>query len=268
MRRASARQCDIRIVAPYYSEPDHWVVQVTDEALLRAKSKFDHRVALLIHGWNLNTEEQSASYDKMLLKIAENDRAVADALLTVSWPSDTRYRSALEAVGEVTQLLQDFLCDARNPFSRARELILICHSMGCRVALELARRLLEQESGFKPEIRLFLMAAAVPVHLVEPGGALHPTVKGASHSSVYYSWTDEAFLTRGFSFLQSWAGPGDGFMPEAVGFRGKPQYDVWSRRCSKAGYFHGSYWTSLEVAKDLIGDFHRREIRSLPQRTL
>jgi len=262
MRLRNARRSNIEI-GEFYHRPGELDARVHDEDLRRVNRWSPRRFALLIHGWGVRVEAQAKSYGRLLDQIARLDGDVASSLLTVSWPSKDFYRPALGVAAHAAMALQEKLCDSALPFERARELIIIGHSMGCRVALELAKLL--KQNRFRPEIRLFLMAPAVPVPLMGPGAALHEAAVRSERSVVYFSMTDQAFLVP-FQVVESWAGPGQGLFPEAVGLRGRPERDVWTERCNMTGYLHGSYWKSDVVAAHIVRDFRRHEVRALPVR--
>lgn len=263
MSRRNARRSAIDVAEYLYRSAD-LDATVHPGQLRRSRDLFPERYAFLIHGWGVRVEAQAQSYDRFLDCIAGIDAFVAQALITISWPSDDRYRPALQTAKDVAQVLAKVIRNPQYPFSGSRDLVFIGHSMGCRVALELTK-LLNADRGFAPRIRLYLMAPAVPVPLVEPQGSLHEAACSAEHSCVYYSVVDQAFILP-FQVVETWAGPGQGVLPEPVGRHGRPERGVWKDRACMTPYLHGSYWKSKRVAADIVTDFRRRQLRTLPAR--
>lgn len=166
--------------------------------------------------------------------------------------------------------------------------VLVAHSMGCRVALSAIRHLIDTDirsgSSTAPEIAAFLMAAAVPVDMCisDPEQARlgdesiydwHERFNDSPRFSwrrdgvsyiVFHSRRDEA-LTVGFPFGQLFVEK----TSEAVGRRGGP---VTSSGVSarwddtvRTKHLHGAYWSSERVASRIADSFpcsHRH--RSLP----
>ncbi len=233
------------------------------ESLLRARQASPNRAVLLIHGWSVPVERQAESYDPLLRLIDGRHPPAADAILTVSWSSTGAYWQRVRETPAVAEALAAFLCAEKNGFTRRQELVLIGHSMGCRVALELLAML--KARAFVPEIRLFLMAAAVPVTFVQTG-RLAEAADAAAHSVVYYSPEDIA-LGLPFRLGQTIADDG-GLMPEAVGLWGRPERGVWKDRKLMVGFDHGHYWRADDVALDLVNDHLRRAQRQMGTRDM
>ena len=240
--------------------------EIIERSLLRARVASPERAVLLIHGWAVPVERQAESYDSLLRLIDARHPPAADAILTVSWRSTGPYWDVVVDTPAIAAALASLLRSSERPFARMRELVLIGHSMGCRVALELAENF-RASGGFAPGIRLFLMAAAVPVPKVEPpSGELALAARASDHSVVYYSPEDLA-LGAVFRAGQTAALDG-GFLPEAVGHWGRPEKGVWRDRQLMVGFEHGHYWRSDHIALDLVTDHLRLLERSTPMRDL
>ena len=222
-----------------------------------APKRAGQRIVLLLHGWSVRSEELTKNYRPLLQKIHDLAPMALGEMRTISWPARGQYWEVLPTTELIAKALADRL-SGDAPFHNARELVLVAHSMGCRVALELVRAL--NERGFKPEIRLFLVAAAAAVSAVQGAGRLASAARSAVHSSVYYSHVDEV-LGPVFQVGQALAGEG-GWRVEAIGLRGRPSQGLWSRRVSSLSR-HIPYFRSTRLIKDLIED-HKgaREWRS------
>lgn len=264
MSGAEPRRADIEVGAFDWRNPTALSAHPIEDSLRRAQTAASERAVLLIHGWRMRVEDQPDSFDPLLRLIDRNHPPAADAVLTVSWPSRGDYHRVLPTTPAVAAALEALLRDPRRWFHRTREVVLVGHSMGCRVALELTQRLMAP--AFAPEVRLFMMAAAVPVSAVEAAGHLHAGVRQAAHSKIYYSPSDEA-LGPVFTAAQILARDG-GPWPEAVGLNGRPT-DVWTTApAHMEGYGHGRYWTSKAVAQDLADDHRRVATRQMPTQAL
>jgi len=121
------------------------------------------------------------------------------------------------------------------------DIFFISHSLGCRVVLETVRGL--QESLLtRISVRGFLlMAAAVPVHLLRPGGPLRPSAEIPPKKYCLYSRRDMVlFLAFPPGELFSGEAPIYG-SPIAIGRHGWPSSMFSSRENTSLG--HGDYWT-------------------------
>ncbi|MEM6932482.1 MAG: alpha/beta hydrolase, partial [Pseudomonadota bacterium] len=125
------------------------------------------------------------------------------------------------------------------------EVIIVAHSLGCRLTLEALSRLSRMAGG--PTVRLFLMAAAVPVQLMRQDTDLRHGLERASSVDVLHSQAD-GVLAVWFRLGQSLAPGEDQVLPEAVGLRGHPGGKVWTRSAEMPAYTHGEYWVGNRMA--------------------
>lgn len=214
-----------------------------------AATRPGQRIVLMFHGWSVRREALVRNYDSLLRQIWDLEPRAFDEILTVSWPARGQYWEVLPTTPLVGAALADRLC-ADAPFRDAREVVFVAHSMGCRVALELVRAL--QTRGFTPGIRLFLVAAAVPVAALEGHRRLSLAARSVDHASVYYSHIDEA-LGPLFQIGQTLAHEGDWAL-EAVGLRGGPTDGVWTRRVGSLR-LHVPHFRSSKLARDIVDDY-------------
>jgi hypothetical protein len=121
------------------------------------------------------------------------------------------------------------------------ELVIVAHSLGCRLVLEALIALRKSPAWHRFRITLILLAAAIPVQMVaghsEGGEVLGELVT----TGVCYSGSDRV-LDWAFRLGETRL---DSFMPEAVGLHGAPR--IWkSLRGTDLG--HTQYWQSRVVA--------------------
>jgi hypothetical protein len=127
----------------------------------------------------------------------------------------------------------------------------VAHSLGARVTLELLTCLASPAGGSAWMRGACLMAAAVPVGMVNAGGALVTGTLLPARTLVLYSRSD-AVLHWAFPLGQTLAG--EGFFPTAVGRCGDPA-QRWTDEAELLGDNHGDYWgdprTAVQVARFL-----------------
>ncbi|NES70327.1 MAG: alpha/beta hydrolase, partial [Okeania sp. SIO2D1] len=113
-------------------------------------------------------------------------------------------------------------------------IILIGHSLGCRLLLEALKQTIK--TNFKLEV--FLMAAAVPVSMVQPGQQLNPSISSTEKYRILYS-KEDLVLKHTFPMGQMLAGEG---FEQAVGFKGNSNVGIWSNTKDMENYDHSDYW--------------------------
>ena len=252
------------------------------------------RMILLIHGYNNDRAQAEQSYRALVTMLPDGDR---EAVWEFFWPgfierwtgsaTDTPLLLAPHRDNRGTESNQLISALAYSTLvSKARDvglalgqyldgirpdgLILVAHSLGCRVALEATRFMVSRQArGRVPLAGACLMAAAVPTFMVDAqsSGAPGPLRDGACairRSFVLYS-TNDYVLRTAFRLGQTAAGPGEGFMPEAVGVSGGPE-TPWSVR-GDTGLGHSGYWTHPSTAPATLralGHAGSNSLRELP----
>ena len=139
-------------------------------------------------------------------------------LLSVSWPGKLVYWDAIPVARESGILLAEhFGALGRKPHKEVH-LVLIGHSMGCRVILEAIEQMVQTPGAFENKrIDIFLMAAAVPTSMVKEGARLHRAAKAPGIRMVFYSRIDEALLVFPIGQrLAARSDPEEGLYPAAV----------------------------------------------------
>lgn len=218
------------------------------------------RVILLIHGYDNSIESARDAYKNFRnnfqteLATQAGAKSVLADMYEFFWPGDKAWPPLLHYLSypleiklavESGKSLARFLATLSGPGGVQVSVLLIAHSLGNRVLLEmlneLANQLQTQPNGV--EIAgICLMAAAVPVSKVESGGKLH-RVSTAARSCVLSS-VDDTVLH--YAFPPGETASGDAFWPTAVGRYGQPE-GQWGTSKPMPGYKHGDYWKKKET---------------------
>ena len=240
-------------------------LRVENEAIVPAagENRAPHglrRIYLLVHGFNNTPEQASENYANLRERLKEfigtsNLERIWDFYWPgyeerykqiISWRALTEPRNSIVTAyfyykqvpkaEKAGKLLGSYILQLHN-WSRQTEVILIGHSLGCRVILEALQWMQNRtHRGTVPSI--VLMAAAVPVSAVEQGGALRKGVEFSPERFVFFSHRD--FVLWGcFPAGQRMAKDGGAF-PKAVGRRGAPD-KCWTGR-RRTYLFHSQYW--------------------------
>lgn len=214
---------------------------------------------VLVHGFNNHAGEaatayqgfrksECATYDNLqpeTLEMLLGDTfwpGDADWPGPVDWVDFSVYPRAVGTAKEAGPVLGEVL----QKFPRIERIHFIGHSLGCRVVLECLLYL--QKQGF-PLLKVggvCLMAAAVPIHMVESGGRFASLLDGLSIAGtkilVLHS-TKDTVLHYAFPPGQTIAGDGEGRFPTALGRFGPPHSMrgiIFQETIEGAG--HSDYW--------------------------
>lgn len=208
-------------------------------------------MVVLVHGFNNDRAEAGEAYaglraqQRKQLGLADFGRFDA-SLADDFWPGDANWGvlDGLDflvypaAVGIARDKVALPLAEFLRRCVDTQIIHFVAHSLGCRVVLEALAEL--ARSGGGPRVgKVCLMAAAVPVEMVCPGGRLAAGVDLAESVLVLYS-PDDLVLTASFPPGQTLAGSGEGLFPEAIGHAGNVPGNARSELVPKAG--HGDYW--------------------------
>ncbi len=212
------------------------------------------RVVLLVHGYN-NTEQAARdSYGHFTDDLGTLGAASALADLgKVYWPGDTSlgplsflsYPAEITPAKDSAAVLAAYLASLVGPGGSPTEIYLVGHSLGNRVILELLTRFSAMPLPATVQVPGgCLMAAAVQVEMVEPGGALRSGATLWTRTLTLYS-RDDRVLHWAFPIGQT--AVGEGFFPTAVGRFGQPG-DLWTTRQELCGNGHSDYWGDPRAA--------------------
>jgi pimeloyl-ACP methyl ester carboxylesterase len=211
------------------------------------------RMVLLIHGFWTSEARAVTTLERFRRAVEELSPTVVKDFVTTSWSGD----SPLGPAG-YPWMIAKARDSARSLYETIKvwygtqgpsELVIVAHSLGCRLTLELLALL--QQHGRPPHlktVRVVLMAGAVPVPFLEPGGRLHPALAGAEELFILYSPDDEALQHIPFGVGQTLAG--EGLSPEALGKRGQPEREL-ANRVHMQSFRHGDYWIDPSAAATL-----------------
>jgi hypothetical protein len=206
-----------------------------------------HRLVLLVHGFNNTHQAANASYASFCARLAAlgvGSVSLFGEICAVHWPGNRRlgffsfasYPTEIEPAIHSAEVLARFLNGLRGPQGSPLDVVLICHSLGNRVGLELLHARIAAPDPMVAVVGLCLMAAAVPVGHVDHGGLA--AAARSTRTRALFSRRDTV-LRFAFPIGQTLAA--DGFFPQAVGRFGHP-FSVWSDVADLSPYNHGDYW--------------------------
>jgi hypothetical protein len=227
---------------------------------------------VLVHGYATRREQAEANYRALgrnldTLASGGGSRRVAPTAdverFALHWPGDHpaetlhRYIPGLKplnwasfavrvpAADETGRLLAQALGRCTRP-----RVVVVAHSLGCRVALRALHLLHHGDPGEigsrRPVVQLVLMAAAVPVDdcLGKNEFALPPD---SEQSRCWVLFSAQDIVLRGaFPLGQALT---DRF-GEAVGLHGRPHDGRWHRGVPTT-FGHGDYWASGKAAREV-----------------
>ncbi len=241
------------------------------------------RIYLLVHGFNNDRYQAEASYEAFKARVHEViPPYMLDRIWQFYWPgyeglvpdafrrrlkfarslnaglAAALYSKQVPKAVEFGEKLGQYLLGLRG-LAGPTEIVLIGHSLGCRLILEAAAKM----AGSGPEHRyqlpaLCLMAAAVAVPRVEMGGTLHDATGFPTNRIVLYSRRDTV-LHYTFRAGQAMAGEG---VSEAVGLRGNPRAR-WTAR-DETMLKHGEYWSEPVTTPHILRLFGQKTGADLP----
>ena len=230
--------------------------KVSDTARAVPPNPFEkaRRVVLLVHGFNVSLWSAQETFEGFERNLEDG---TYDDTVRVYWPGDTKYLSRASYLkqpsralrcGELLaeQLAQD-LSRRAGPDAAQLEIVVVAHSLGCRLTLEFLRIVWGQTQLRIPLV--VLMAAAVPRYTMRPQGSYGILIRNLPRIWVLHSSKDSA--------LGSWFRLGQ--LPE------RPwgsSFRIWDRgalgkhgleQCPniesvKGDWDHGDYWPDRDIA--------------------
>lgn len=274
MRVINSRPADIHLRTDQ-SGGGAWAKPNPDIAKFRSSA----RTIVLFHGYNVSHETAMRSFEDFEASLCYAVPALKGQIFTCSWPGDwwipvvgrigypKLVSNAIACAGILAPLIHQ-ICQNRPD---SHQIVLIGHSLGCRILLETLRVLVSNNHVEDANrLRIVLMAAAVPLQLVLDKGPLQTAANTPVLRAVLFSGQDTV-LSRWFRAGQVFRREG-GWWPEAVGLSGRPGAPTWSTRCM-APFAHADYWAhfrTAEVVASLLGfpvrsELATRHIGSAPE---
>lgn len=206
-------------------------------------------IVILVHGYNVHKQGAQASYTAfthLLEKYGIPTLSTYGQIIGFCWPGDVNlgifsglaYPTEMAAVRASASLLADFLTTLRGPQGLPIQVIVVAHSLGNRLALQMIGNLLQRPTRILwGRIEgLCLMAAAVPVRMVEDMNRFGAAAQ-ASKTRVLFSKSD---MVLHWAFPPGETAAFEGFFPQAVGLFGNP-VTAWTGRFDLQPYNHGDY---------------------------
>jgi pimeloyl-ACP methyl ester carboxylesterase len=213
-----------------------------------------NRLVILIHGYNVNQPNGESSYNafsQLLQSHKVSELSVLGEIIGFLWPGDENvkfiaglfYPAKMQAARDSAARLAQFLISLRGPNGTPMQIILIAHSLGNRVSLEMITDLLAQPNRVWGRMEGFcLMAAAVVVGEVQNQGRLYPAARSMRTRALF----SEADKVLHWAFPPGQTAAGEGFFPQAIGRFGNP-IAVWNDRFDLQPYDHGNYFPGLKT---------------------
>jgi Alpha/beta hydrolase of unknown function (DUF900) len=217
------------------------------------------RAILLIHGYNVNEAEALSAMGLFRRTLAHYAPSLLDDTFLCTWAGNWNipglrpfaYPFMLHHARESALTLLEAIQQWYARLSAPEELVIVAHSLGCRLALEM---LLGLEVAGRPvrlrRLIVILMAATIPTEHFVQAGRLFPTLRVADITVVLYS-QDDNVLAWAFGLGQTLGG--DGWFPEAVGLRANPPGTPWTHAQQMRSFDHGDYWHEMETAALVCG---------------
>jgi pimeloyl-ACP methyl ester carboxylesterase len=199
-------------------------------------------IVLLVHGFANSETDASERFSKFKELIGEPGRQVVGVFWPGSnWSGPAFYMTSIGRADESAVRLAGALRNAAVGRVRLRVCI-VAHSMGCRLTLRLVQELWER--GGPPGLIVeaaVLMAAAVPVGLLEPGGGLRSSLERTPRLNVLSLYSDNDWVLK-VAFRAGQSAAGDGWFPVALGARKWNGAPGCVEQADAPGAGHGDYW--------------------------
>jgi hypothetical protein len=227
------------------------------------------KMVILIHGYANDEQGAAGSYSAFLDSSRLDTMAVVGDVCEFYWPGDGRalkaasYPFEIKSARESAERLAEFLRRRPTPGGWPLEIVLICHSLGNRVVLEMLDVFVRGLAPANVRFRgVCLMAAAVSTNMVELGGPLRHAAELVERTLVMFSHGDAVLH---FAFPGGQTAALEGFFPRAIGRFGEPVRGLWTERL-RTPHGHSDYWThhtTSDVIKAFLGLAHAREVSSV-----
>jgi pimeloyl-ACP methyl ester carboxylesterase len=216
------------------------------------------RAVLLVPGYNKTEEEANEALGVFRSFLAALTYEIdPEAVIVCSWPGDWEvpfvrglaYPFVFGKVEASAQTLHEAIDKWFKSTLCPKELIIVAHSLGCRLVLEMLARM---AAAGRPEtlkrLKIVMMAAAVPVDMVMSKIGHAPAAPDVR--AVLYSESDQILY---WAFPPGQAAAERGWSREAAGLHGRPLQDAWTSRKQMPMFDHGDYWSEMQTAEAICG---------------
>lgn len=232
-------------------------------------------VVLLIHGFNNVKKAALRSYNGVFTRTFRKtghifwpgEISVAATPLVGSAISATSYPFQIEHACQAADRLASFFRSVVGPNGQPVLVTLIAHSLGSRLVFEVLRSLVNNPAKNIRFRLICLMAAALPVKLVQPNSFHLSTNRGSNpRFCVFHSVCDGVLLLafRSGQYVAWKLGKEAEYYADAVGRHGMPFLS--GERCHHEGAAHGDYWPSKKIAGEIALQLGIAKRRILPSR--
>jgi pimeloyl-ACP methyl ester carboxylesterase len=255
----------LSVRSPFRDQPLGEEVRVVDGLMADLDAP---RLVILIHGYQNSELAAERAYDRFRSTMGSalwlRGEEEIGTFWEFHWPGDhpnklisiATFAARIGDARDSGRLLAEFL-GSQSP---SQEVVLIAHSLGCRVALNTVAAIKRQGASYRGARigGLFLMAAAVPESLCDPGRQFGSPLDG-SHDYAFYSSRDSV-LSKTFPLGSKMYGEGE----KAVGASGRPDAR-WERHAeTETSLRHKDYWASYTVAEKIGAYLGYASDRRLP----
>lgn len=241
-----------------------------------------HRIYLLVHGFNNDPIQARSRYEAFRARMRDIIGADGNKIWELYWPgyddwiaeplrqrlrpvqllhssiTAVRYYKQVPKACVTGALLGEYIRDLGSAMA-ASEVLLIGHSLGCRVIMEAIKYLLAGRTDRNRIPAICLMAAAVPSEFFDDPNRFLQASEFPLHRIVLHSRRDTV-LKHAFPAGQSLAH--EGLWPEAAGLHGRPRVR-WTAR-DETMLQHGDYWSSPVTTAHIARLFGRTTPHQLP----
>lgn len=224
-----------------------WVAGNAEEASIPRR-----RLILLMPGYNVPERKAQRELKDFELRLRALSASLSGDVGWLTWPGDwwvplvrgAAYPFKVARTPAYGAVIGRFLQKLPPLAGQATDVVLVAHSLGCKIALEAADWL--RVSHPMASLRVFLMGAAVAVEDVDAGGRLHDAARFPLERGVLHSTSD--WVLRGPFLAGQAVAPGQAWRGGAVGTQGQPE-GAWTFSEPMEGFGHGAYWTSPRSAE-------------------
>ena len=255
MKQAGATQADanrLSVRPRSVAESPHTRFVYLEDESRGATLSAPGRVVILIHGFNTAPDAAERAFRAFTNRLVAWIRA--DDIWEFHWPGDhpniwkskATYSSRATEAPSIGERLGEFITRRLHN----KQVILVAHSLGCRIALEATLQVHAEipSEDRPPIIHTFLLAAAVPSPMCEPLTGKFTAPLAGSREHAFFS-PDDKVLSLFFEPGQGFVGPLE--VGQAVGLRGRPGPERWHEPWN-TWLDHNEYWTDGRVSDEVL----------------